>query len=87
MSRKTLSDAFVRDGGGAGIFLAAWVTPYMGHPMAAAAGLAVQQVIARDNLLANVQANGRDTECAVTSDIRPTCTCGGYPGQRVVSGC
>ncbi|MCC5966296.1 MAG: aspartate aminotransferase family protein [Natronohydrobacter sp.] len=31
---------------------------YMGHPMAAAAGLAVQQVIARDNLLANVQAMG-----------------------------
>ncbi len=31
---------------------------YMGHPMAAAAGLAVQHVIARDNLLANVQAMG-----------------------------
>ncbi|MCH8467955.1 MAG: aspartate aminotransferase family protein [Roseinatronobacter sp.] len=31
---------------------------YMGHPMAAAAGLAVQQVIARDNLLENVQAMG-----------------------------
>ncbi len=31
---------------------------YMGHPMAAAAGLAVQQVIARDGLLSNVQAMG-----------------------------
>ncbi|GHE03068.1 hypothetical protein U879_19090 [Defluviimonas sp. 20V17] len=31
---------------------------YMGHPMAAAAALAVQQVIARDNLLANVRAMG-----------------------------
>ncbi len=31
---------------------------YMGHPMAAAAGLAVQQVIRRDNLLANVQSMG-----------------------------
>ncbi|WP_439563447.1 aspartate aminotransferase family protein [Roseinatronobacter sp.] len=31
---------------------------YMGHPMAAAAGLAVQQVIARDNLLANVRDMG-----------------------------
>jgi len=31
---------------------------YMGHPMAAAAGLAVQQVIHRDNLLANVRAMG-----------------------------
>jgi adenosylmethionine-8-amino-7-oxononanoate aminotransferase len=31
---------------------------YMGHPMAAAAGLAVQQVIRRDGLLANVVAMG-----------------------------
>jgi adenosylmethionine-8-amino-7-oxononanoate aminotransferase len=31
---------------------------YMGHPMAAAAGLAVQAVIRRDNLLANVRAMG-----------------------------
>ena len=31
---------------------------YMGHPMAAAAALAVQKVITRDNLLGNVQAMG-----------------------------
>jgi adenosylmethionine-8-amino-7-oxononanoate aminotransferase len=31
---------------------------YMGHPMAAAAALAVQEVIRRDNLLANVRAMG-----------------------------
>jgi adenosylmethionine-8-amino-7-oxononanoate aminotransferase len=31
---------------------------YMGHPMAAAAGLAVQDVIRRDNLLANVATQG-----------------------------
>jgi len=31
---------------------------YMGHPMAAAAGLAVQQVVRRDGLLANVVAMG-----------------------------
>jgi adenosylmethionine-8-amino-7-oxononanoate aminotransferase len=31
---------------------------YMGHPMAAAAGLAVQEVIRRDGLLANVAATG-----------------------------
>jgi adenosylmethionine-8-amino-7-oxononanoate aminotransferase len=31
---------------------------YMGHPMAAAAGLAVQNVIRRDNLLENVRAMG-----------------------------
>ncbi len=32
---------------------------YMGHPMAAAAALAVQDVIRRDNLIANVVAMGR----------------------------
>jgi adenosylmethionine-8-amino-7-oxononanoate aminotransferase len=32
---------------------------YMGHPMAAAAALAVQDVIRRDNLIANVAAMGR----------------------------
>ena len=31
---------------------------YMGHPLACAAALAVQQVIRRDNLLANVRAQG-----------------------------
>jgi len=35
---------------------------YMGHPMAAAAGLAVQQTIRRDNLLANVVAMGEELE-------------------------
>lgn len=35
---------------------------YMGHPMAAAAGLAVQQVIRRENLLANVVAMGVELE-------------------------
>jgi len=35
---------------------------YMGHPMAAAAGLAVQQVIRRENLLANVVAMGDELE-------------------------
>ncbi|WP_299818420.1 aspartate aminotransferase family protein [uncultured Roseibium sp.] len=37
---------------------------YMGHPMAAAAGLAVQDIIRRDNLLANVRAMGAHlTDC------------------------
>ena len=35
---------------------------YMGHPIAAAAGLAVQQAIRRDNLLANVVAMGEERE-------------------------
>jgi len=35
---------------------------YMGHPIAAAAGLAVQQAIRRDNLLANVVAMGEELE-------------------------
>jgi adenosylmethionine-8-amino-7-oxononanoate aminotransferase len=32
--------------------------PYMGHPMAAAAGLAVQEIIRRDSLLENVRSMG-----------------------------
>lgn len=39
---------------------------YMGHPMAAAAGLAVQQVIRRENLLANVVAMGAELERQLT---------------------
>ena len=39
---------------------------YMGHPMAAAAGLAVQEVIQRDNLLANVKAMGGLLESRLT---------------------
>ncbi|HEY9539694.1 MAG TPA: aspartate aminotransferase family protein [Kiloniellaceae bacterium] len=35
---------------------------YMGHPMAAAAGLAVQETIRRDNLLANVVKRGDELE-------------------------
>ncbi len=52
LSRK-IFDAFAS---GSGFFQHGHT--YMGHPMAAAAGLAVQQVIARDDLLANVQAMG-----------------------------
>lgn len=52
LSRK-IYDAFAK---GSGFFQHGHT--YMGHPMAAAAGLAVQRVIARDNLLANVQAMG-----------------------------
>ncbi len=46
-------DAFA---GGSGFFQHGHT--YMGHPMAAAAALAVQEVIARDNLLANVRDMG-----------------------------
>ncbi|MDE3123608.1 MAG: aminotransferase class III-fold pyridoxal phosphate-dependent enzyme, partial [Paracoccaceae bacterium] len=46
-------DAFA---GGSGFFQHGHT--YMGHPMAAAAALAVQEVIARDDLLANVRAMG-----------------------------
>jgi adenosylmethionine-8-amino-7-oxononanoate aminotransferase len=41
---------------GSGAFLHSHT--YMGHPLACAAALAVQRVIRRDNLLANVQAQG-----------------------------
>nr|WP_255696032.1 aspartate aminotransferase family protein [Shinella sp. NM-101] len=42
---------------------------YMGHPMAAAAGLAVQQVIRRENLLANVVAMGDELERQLTDRL------------------
>ncbi|WP_158816730.1 aspartate aminotransferase family protein [Methylocapsa sp. S129] len=50
---KKIFEAFAR---GSGFFQHGHT--YMGHPMAAAAGLAVQEVIARDGLLANVSAMG-----------------------------
>jgi adenosylmethionine-8-amino-7-oxononanoate aminotransferase len=50
---KQIFDAFSR---GSGFFQHGHT--YMGHPMAAAAGLAVQEVIRRDGLLANVVAMG-----------------------------
>lgn len=42
---------------------------YMGHPMAAAAGLAVQQVIRRENLLENVVAMGDELERQLTDRL------------------
>jgi adenosylmethionine-8-amino-7-oxononanoate aminotransferase len=56
LSQK-IFDAFA---GGSGFFQHGHT--YMGHPMAAAAGLAVQKVIRRDNLLGNVMAMGEDLE-------------------------
>jgi adenosylmethionine-8-amino-7-oxononanoate aminotransferase len=50
---KAIFDAFSK---GSGFFQHGHT--YMGHPMAAAAGLAVQDVIRRDGLLANVVAMG-----------------------------
>jgi adenosylmethionine-8-amino-7-oxononanoate aminotransferase len=50
---KQIFDAFSK---GSGFFQHGHT--YMGHPMAAAAGLAVQEVIHRDGLLANVAAMG-----------------------------
>jgi adenosylmethionine-8-amino-7-oxononanoate aminotransferase len=54
---QRIFDAFAR---GSGFFQHGHT--YMGHPMAAAAGLAVQKVIRRDNLLANVVAMGSELE-------------------------
>ncbi len=50
---KTIFDTVA---GGSGAFQHSHT--YMGHPLACAAALAVQQVIRRDNLLANVRAKG-----------------------------
>ncbi|MGE0239075.1 MAG: aspartate aminotransferase family protein [Parvibaculaceae bacterium] len=54
---QRIFDAFA---GGSGFFQHGHT--YMGHPMAAAAGLAVQKVIRRDNLLGNVVAMGDELE-------------------------
>ena len=50
---KRIYDAFAK---GSGFFQHGHT--YMGHPMACAAGLAVQETIRRDNLLANVKSMG-----------------------------
>ena len=42
---------------------------YIGHPVAAAASLAVQKVIERDNLLANVRARGADLRHGLTQHL------------------
>lgn len=44
---------------------------YLGHPMAAAAALAVQETIRRDNLLANVQSMGARLEARLHERLRP----------------
>jgi adenosylmethionine-8-amino-7-oxononanoate aminotransferase len=71
---RAIFEAFA---GGSGFFQHGHT--YMGHPMAAAAGLAVQQVIRRDRLLDNVAAMGerlrrrleeRFANCAEVGDIR-----------------
>ena len=54
---KPIFDAFAQ---GSGFFQHGHT--YIGHPMAAAAGLAVQDVIRRDGLLANVVAMGGDLQ-------------------------
>jgi len=52
-----LFDAFAE---GSGTFLHGHT--YIGHPLACSAGLAVQQIVRRDNLLANVKVRGVDLE-------------------------
>ncbi|WLR92044.1 aspartate aminotransferase family protein [Shinella zoogloeoides] len=61
---EKIFDAFSR---GSGFFQHGHT--YMGHPMAAAAGLAVQQVIRRENLLANVVAMGAELERQLTERL------------------
>jgi adenosylmethionine-8-amino-7-oxononanoate aminotransferase len=72
---RHIYDAFA---GGSGFFQHGHT--YMGHPMAAAAALAVQEVIARDDLLANVRAMG-----TVLAD-RLTAQFGNHPNVGDVRG-
>ena len=59
---------------------------YMGHPMAAAAGLAVQEVIRRDGLLANVVAMGERLAAAPRGALRPASARRRHPRTRPVPG-
>jgi adenosylmethionine-8-amino-7-oxononanoate aminotransferase len=61
---RQIHDAFA---GGSGFFQHGHT--YMGHPIAAAAALAVQQVISRDGLLANVVAMGEELERQLTDRL------------------
>nr|WP_295468167.1 aspartate aminotransferase family protein [Mesorhizobium sp.] len=61
---REVYDAFA---GGSGFFQHGHT--YMGHPMAAAAGVAVQRVIRRDNLLPNVVAMGHELERQLTDRL------------------
>ena len=58
---------------------------YMGHPMAAAAALAVQDVIRREGLLANVVAMGEPFAERPGGAARSTSACRRPPGTRLVS--
>ena len=60
LSSQKIHDTFRR---GTGAFIHGHT--YMGHPMAAAAALAVQEVIAAENLLANVRARGEQMMAAL----------------------
>ena len=57
LAAERLFDAFAE---GSGTFLHGHT--YIGHPLACSAGLAVQRIVRRDNLLANVKARGTDLE-------------------------
>ena len=57
---------------------------YMGHPMAAAAGLAVQEVIRRDGLLANVRAMGERLQRRLEEQLRQQSACRRYQRARAV---
>jgi adenosylmethionine-8-amino-7-oxononanoate aminotransferase len=54
---------------------------YMGHPMAAAAGLAVQDVIRRDNLLSNVVAMGKHLSACLGSRLGQHANVGDIRGR------
>ena len=59
---------------------------YMGHPLACAAGLAVQEVIRRDNLLANVRGHGRAVCSAGWASASAIIPCRRHPRPRPVPG-
>ena len=59
---------------------------YMGHPLACAAALAVQRVIHRDGLLANVRAQGGQLARRLKERFRQSPVCRGRARTRPLSG-
>ena len=59
---------------------------YIGHPVACAAALAVQQVLARDKLVERCAQQGARLRRQIERSVSRTSTCWGCAGTRTVSG-
>ncbi len=82
----TIARGFIHDGIVEGFGSFAHGHTYVGHATATAAGVAVEQVIARDNLLANVMATGRVLRDALNEAFRDHPHVGDIRGRGLLLG-